>query len=55
MTKRNLMFDILSFAHTHKTIGEKSVTPKLSKAYPLPALWSIIGASTAIVNIGIIL
>ena len=48
------MFGILSFAHTYKTIGAKRATPKLTLIYPLTELWSMVGASTAIVEIGII-
>ncbi len=44
-----------SFSCTHKTIGDKRATPKLTSTYPLTELWSIIGASTVKVKIGIIL
>ena len=46
------MFVILSLAHT-KTIGDKRATPKLASTYPFTQLWSIIGASTVIVKLGI--
>ena len=39
--------------HT-KTIGDIRATPNLTSTYPLTELWSIIGASTVIVKIGII-
>ena len=48
------MFGIHSLAHAQNTIGDKRATPKLTLTYPLTELWSIIGASTAIVKIGII-
>ena len=44
----------LLHTHTHKTIGDKRATPKLTLIYPLTELQSIVGASTAIVEIGII-
>ncbi len=48
------MFGIPSLSHTHKTVGDNKATPKLTSTYPLIELWSISGASTAIVKIGII-
>ncbi len=49
------MFAIPSLAHTHKTVGDNKATPKLTSTYPLTELWSMAGASTVIVKIGIIL
>ena len=47
------MFSILSLAYTHK-IGDKRAIPKLTLIYPLKELWSMVGASTAIVKKGVI-
>ena len=44
------MFGIPSLAHTHKTVGDNETTPKLTSTYPLIELWSISGASTAIIK-----
>ncbi len=40
--------------YAHKTIGDKRATPKLTSTYPLTELWSMFGASTEIVKIGLL-
>ena len=47
------MFGILSLAHTQNNRRQK-VNTKLTSIYPLIKLWSIAGASTTKVKIGII-
>ena len=48
------MLSILSLAHTHKQQETKGQHQKMTSTHHLSELWSMIGASTVIVKIGII-
>ena len=48
------MFSIIFLKQTHKTIADKRATPKLTSTYFLTELWSMVGASTEIIEMGVI-